>query len=138
MTGTKSTFTRTPKVAHRTVATIPSIVVPYAIVAVSAYIVWRAIEIQAWGTAVFAGINGLTTAWAIVSLIGIRTSVADVWLRWTDWLWVAQPQPDAEAGESGDHWRRALDEGEIGAPARAPRSRRASSRSAKTQKPVAA
>lgn len=138
MTGTKSTFARTPKVAHRTVATIPSIVVPYAIVAVSAYIVWRAIEIQAWGTVVFAGINGLTTAWAIVSLIGIRTSAADVWLRWTDWLWVAHRETDADAGDSGSHWRRALDEGDIGAPARAPRSRRASGQSAKTRKPVPA
>lgn len=138
MTGTKSTFARTPKVAHRTVATIPSIVLPYAIVAVSAYIMWRAIEIQAWGTVVFAGINGLTTAWAIVSLIGVRTSVADVWLRWTDWLWVAHRKTDAEAGESGSDWRRTLDEGDLGAPTRAPRPRRAARRSSKTRKPVAA
>ncbi len=139
MTGTKSAFVRTPKIERRTVATIPSIVVPYLIVAVSAYIVWQAVQLQAWGTVVFAGINGVTTAWAILSLVGLRVSVADVWLRWTDWLWVTPRTTDAGTARHGADWRRALDEGELAAPARPARVRRRGPQpSTKNREPVAA
>lgn len=137
LTGIKSPFVRTPKSARRTVATIPSIIVPVAIVAVSTATVWRAVTVEAWSTVLFAGINAVTAAAALILLVGLGNAVVDVWLRWTDWLWVT-PRRVPSAESSAPDWQRTLDEGELSAPHRAGRAHRAATTPSSAPEKVAA
>lgn len=88
LTGKKIPFARTPKVKNRTAASIQFVVIPLLIVAFSIFTVWRNIEVQSWGNAIFAAFNAFSATWAIVAYIGIGNMLADIWLGLTDWLYV--------------------------------------------------
>ena len=88
ITGKKIPFARTPKVKNRTASPLAFVLIPYLIVAFSAFTVWRNINVSAWGNAAFAGFNALLATTAIFAYIGVGKSVVDVWLGLTDWLWV--------------------------------------------------
>ena len=88
ITGKKIPFARTPKVRNRTAAPLLYVVVPYAIVIFSVLTLWRDVNAGNWGNAVFAGVNAILAATAIVSYIGIGASLVDIWLGLTRWLYV--------------------------------------------------
>ncbi len=86
LTGAKGQFRRTPKVRDRTTAGLLQVLVPYAIVAGSAYILVHDYHLHRWVNFAFAAINGLLGAYAIVAFIGLRNSIVDVWTNATNWL----------------------------------------------------
>ncbi|TFD88248.1 glycosyltransferase family 2 protein [Cryobacterium serini] len=88
VTGRKIPFARTPKVRNRTAAPLLFVVAPYLIVAFSALTLWRDVLAQNWGNAAFAAFNGLLATTAILANIGIWSSIVDVWLGLTKWLYV--------------------------------------------------
>lgn len=88
ITGKKIPFARTPKVKNRTAASLPYVVIPVLIVAFSVFTVWRNVQAQNWGNAIFAGFNALAAAWAIVACIGVTNMLVDIWLGLTGWLYV--------------------------------------------------
>jgi cellulose synthase/poly-beta-1,6-N-acetylglucosamine synthase-like glycosyltransferase len=90
LTGAKGKFMRTPKVRNRTVPAFIYIVLPYLLVAWSVYTFKVAYEHDLWSNAVFAAINGLLGAYAIVAFIGIRDSIVDIWVNVTSWLYKPQ------------------------------------------------
>lgn len=89
MTNEKIPFARTPKVRDRTAAPGLYVLFPYAIVVFSALTCWRDIQAQNWGNAIFAAINAVLCAGAIIAYIGIRSSIVDMTLGLVGWLYVA-------------------------------------------------
>ncbi len=97
MTGAKGKFKRTPKVRDRTVPAFTYVVLPYVLVAFSAYTLKVAWEHQLWSNAAFAALNGLLAAYAIVAFVGIRDSLVDVWTNVVSWLYKPQRHQPAPA-----------------------------------------
>jgi cellulose synthase/poly-beta-1,6-N-acetylglucosamine synthase-like glycosyltransferase len=143
LTGAKGKFMRTPKVRDRTVPAFAYVVLPYALVGFSAYTFKLAWDRGFWSNAIFAAINGLLGAYAIVAFIGLRNSVVDIWANVLSWLYKRQSYnstpartrgpvaaPDAQAASNwelvlymgfADRRRRARDAaGELSDPDRAP------------------
>lgn len=77
-TGAKGKFMRTPKVRDRTIPAFLYVVLPYLLVGFSAYTFKLAWDRGLWSNAIFAAINGLLGAYAIVAFIGIRNSLVDM------------------------------------------------------------
>lgn len=95
LTGKKIPFARTPKVKDRTLSSPYYIIVPFIIIGFSVFTMWRDINAQNWGNAIFASFNALSTAWATVAYIGIWNSLADIWHGLTGWLYVdVKPKAD--------------------------------------------
>ena len=90
LTGSKGRFMRTPKVRSRTVPALIYVVLPYVLVAFSAYTFVRAYRDSQWTNVVFAGINAVLGAYAIIAFIGIRDSIVDVWTNVVSWLYKPQ------------------------------------------------
>jgi cellulose synthase/poly-beta-1,6-N-acetylglucosamine synthase-like glycosyltransferase len=100
LTGAKGRFMRTPKVRNRTVPAFVYVVLPYALVAFSVFTFKVAWDRQLWADAVFAAINGVLAAYAIVAFIGIRDSLVDIWTNVVSWLYKPQrhqPAPPRSA-----------------------------------------
>ncbi len=97
LTGSKGRFMRTPKVRNRTVPAFIYVVLPYALVAFSAYTFWRAYNDHQWTSVVFAGVNAILGFYAILAFIGIRHSVADIWINVVSWLYKPQRHAPAPA-----------------------------------------
>jgi cellulose synthase/poly-beta-1,6-N-acetylglucosamine synthase-like glycosyltransferase len=100
----KIPFSRTPKIKDRTAAPILYILAPAAIVVFSVVILVNAVLAQNWGNTTFPAINATLGFAAIVSNVGIRNSIADVWHGATSWLWVdarptQQPAPATDLAE---------------------------------------
>lgn len=94
LTGAKGKFRRTPKVRDRTVPALVYVVLPYFLVAFSAYTFKVAWDNDLWSNAIFAAINGVLGAYAIVSFIGLRNSIVDVWTNVVSWLYKPRkPEP---------------------------------------------
>jgi hypothetical protein len=91
LTTKKIPFARTPKVKNRTAAGLPYVLAPIFIVGFSLFTLWRNILGQNWGNAAFAGFNAFAATWAIVSYIGIRNLLIDIWLGLTGYLYVDVP-----------------------------------------------
>ncbi len=110
ITGKKIPFARTPKVRNRTAAPIPYVVAPYLIVAFSLFTLWRDYNEQNWGNAAFAGVNAILAGYAIVSYIGIGTSIVDVWIGATGWLFVEGRAVEkvVRQADAGLDWRDAI------------------------------
>jgi cellulose synthase/poly-beta-1,6-N-acetylglucosamine synthase-like glycosyltransferase len=87
LTGAKGKFMRTPKVRNRTVPAFMYVVLPYLLVAWSVYTFKVAYEHDLWSNTAFAAINGILGAYAIVSFIGIRDSLVDIWTNVVSWLY---------------------------------------------------
>jgi hypothetical protein len=79
LTGPKGRFMRTPKVSNRTVPAFIYVVLPYVLVAFSAYTFRRAYVDHQWTDVVFARINAVLGAHAIVAFTAIRNSLVDIW-----------------------------------------------------------
>ena len=90
LTGAKGKFMRTPKVRNRTVPAFIYVVLPYLLVAWSVYTFKVAYEHDLWSNAVFAAINGVLGAYAIVAFIGVRDSIVDIWVNVVSWLYKPQ------------------------------------------------
>ncbi|MBS1861094.1 MAG: glycosyltransferase [Actinobacteria bacterium] len=90
LTGAKGKFMRTPKVRNRTVPAFIYVVLPYLLVAWSVYTFKVAYQHDMWSNAVFAAINGVLGAYAIVAFIGIRDSLVDIWVNVVSWLYKPQ------------------------------------------------
>ena len=87
LTGAKGKFKRTPKVRDRTVPAFLYVVLPYLLVAFSAWTFKRAYEHGLWANAVFAAINAVLAAYAIIAFIGVRNSLVDIWVNVVSWLY---------------------------------------------------
>jgi cellulose synthase/poly-beta-1,6-N-acetylglucosamine synthase-like glycosyltransferase len=90
LTGAKGKFMRTPKVRDRTVPAFMYVVLPYLLVAWAVYTFKIAYTHQQWSNAAFAAINGVLGTYAIISYIGIRNSLVDVWVNVVSWLYKPQ------------------------------------------------
>ncbi|HUN77598.1 MAG TPA: glycosyltransferase family 2 protein [Solirubrobacteraceae bacterium] len=101
LTGAKGRFMRTPKVRDRTIPALLYVVLPYLLVGFSAYTFKLAWDRGLWSNAVFAAINGLLGAYAIVAFIGLRNSVVDVWTNVLSWLYKPQSYKPAPARTPG-------------------------------------
>jgi cellulose synthase/poly-beta-1,6-N-acetylglucosamine synthase-like glycosyltransferase len=91
ITTKKIPFARTPKVKNRTATNWWYLIAPLLIIGFSLFTLWRNIEGQNWGNAAFAGFNAFTASWAVVSYIGIRNLLADLWAAFIDWLYIEVP-----------------------------------------------
>lgn len=116
LSGEKIPFARTPKVKNRTVSPLLYVITPLLIVAFSVLTLLRSYEAQNWGNAAFAAINAFLALWAIIAYIGVGTTLVDIWLGLTDWLYVeAKPK---EAGVSANNqpafdWQSVLYHGDV-------------------------
>ncbi|HEY5334379.1 MAG TPA: glycosyltransferase family 2 protein, partial [Solirubrobacterales bacterium] len=90
LTGAKGKFLRTPKVRNRTVPAFMYVVLPYLLVAWAVYTFKVASEHNQWSNVVFAAINGVLGTYAIVSFIGVRNSLVDIWVNVVSWLYKPQ------------------------------------------------
>jgi cellulose synthase/poly-beta-1,6-N-acetylglucosamine synthase-like glycosyltransferase len=90
LTGAKGKFMRTPKVRNRTVPAFIYVVLPYLLVGWSVYTFKVAYEHDLWSNAIFAAINGVLGAYAIVAFIGIGDSLVDIWTNVVSWLYKPQ------------------------------------------------
>ena len=81
LTGDKSVFGRTPKVRDRTIPNFLFILTPYLVVALAAYTGVRDYNGRRWDNMVYAGLNTLLAAYAIVAFIGVRYSLIDAWVH---------------------------------------------------------
>lgn len=125
--GFKPQFRRTPKVRTRTVAGLSFVVLPYVFVAFSGYMAWHYYGQEHWSNVALAAGNAILAAYAILAYIGIRYSIADVWINLTSWLYKkpkAKKEDDAPASVlmgaeteiaipatatfAGGHWSRTL------------------------------
>ncbi len=114
LTAKKIPFARTPKVKNRTAVELPFVLSPLLIVAFSAFTFWRNINQQNWGNAAFAGFNTIAATWAIVSFIGLGNMLVDIWLGFTDLLYVTkQKKPLNNSSENKKlDWKVVLYHGE--------------------------
>jgi hypothetical protein len=78
VTGRKTAFARTPKVRSRTTAPLSMVTVPYLLVALSAWVVYRDIRNEDYQHAVFSGLNATLCLYAIVAFVGVRDSLVDI------------------------------------------------------------
>jgi cellulose synthase/poly-beta-1,6-N-acetylglucosamine synthase-like glycosyltransferase len=97
LTGSKGRFIRTPKVRNRTVPAFIFVFLPYVLVAFSAYTFNRAYHDHQWTSLVFAAINAVLGAYAIIAFIGIRDSIVDIWTNVVSWLYKPQRHKPAPA-----------------------------------------
>jgi cellulose synthase/poly-beta-1,6-N-acetylglucosamine synthase-like glycosyltransferase len=96
LTGAKGKFMRTPKVRDRTIPAFIYVALPYLLVAFSVYTFKVAWENNLWSNSIFAAINGVLAAYAIVAFIGVRNSFVDLWTNVVSWLYKPQgPGPTA-------------------------------------------
>jgi cellulose synthase/poly-beta-1,6-N-acetylglucosamine synthase-like glycosyltransferase len=105
LTGAKGKFKRTPKVRDRTVPSFLYVVLPYLLVAFSVWTFKRAYEHGLWANAVFAAINAVLAAYAIIAFIGVRNSIVDIWVNVVSWLYKPSrpaPMPARTAADRGE------------------------------------
>ena len=113
-TGTKAGFARTPKTDDRTPAGALFILAPTAIGAAATIVAVRAATEGAWIAGTFAAVTAACVWWALLRLVGIRAAASDVWLGWTEWIWVAVGRPDPAPDPAPEPaWRSVLDDGPL-------------------------
>ena len=93
ITGRRIPFARTPKVSNRTATPLLFAFSPFLIIGWSIFTVWRGIENQFWGNVAFAAFNTITASYALLSLMGLRYAIVDIWLGFIERLYV----PDKKA-----------------------------------------
>lgn len=97
MTGRKIAFARTPKVKERTTAPFSMVFLPYVLVALSAVVLVRDIQMGYWAHAVFAALNAFTCLYAIVAFVGVRNSIVDMWFNVTKHFYRSERAPKQRA-----------------------------------------
>jgi cellulose synthase/poly-beta-1,6-N-acetylglucosamine synthase-like glycosyltransferase len=133
LTSSKAAFKRTPKVRNRTAPGLLFVLVPYAFVAFSGLTFVSDFEQERWINAFFAGLNTLLAGFAIVSYIGVRNSIVDVYVNLASWLYapakgtptparirVRSRRPVAAPAPTAPHWTQVLEDFEHGARPAAP------------------
>ena len=100
--GQKIAFARTPKVRNRTVAPLSFVVIPYVIVALSAWTLWRDLQLNQFTHALFAGSNAMLTLYAVVAFVGIRYSLADTRVNLMERLYVQVQTQEVEVEPDWD------------------------------------
>ncbi len=95
ITSKKIPFARTPKVRNRTSAPLLYVISPYLIIAFSAFTFWRDVQAENWGNAAFAAFNAILATAATLAYVGIWSSIVDIWLGLTKWLYVPRKQGKA-------------------------------------------
>lgn len=88
ITSKKIPFARTPKVRNRTSAPLLYVLAPYVIVIFSAITFWRDYQAENWGNAIFAAFNAILATAAIIAYVGVGSSLVDIWIGLTKWLYV--------------------------------------------------
>lgn len=88
ITSKKIPFARTPKVRNRTSAPLLYVLAPYVIIVFSALTFWRDFQAENWGNAIFAAFNAILASAAIVAYVGVGSSLIDIWIGLTKWLYV--------------------------------------------------
>ncbi len=98
ITGKKIPFARTPKVRNRTTTPLPFVVIPYLLVALSAWTLVRDVPDHRWVNAVFACLNMVLATYAIVAFLGFRNSLVDIWLNSVKYLYKPEKQSAPTGG----------------------------------------
>lgn len=80
-TGEKGKFGRTPKIKKRTVAPMLFVVMPYFVIALAAFTVYRDINYHRWFNLTFASLNLVLASYAVIRFIGIFNSLVDIWIQ---------------------------------------------------------
>jgi hypothetical protein len=88
ITGRRIPFARTPKVANRTATPLMFAFTPFLIIGWSVWTAWRGYQNGFWGNFVFGAFNATTAAYALVTLVGVRFALVDVWLGFVERLYV--------------------------------------------------
>ncbi|GLY05520.1 MULTISPECIES: EAL domain-containing protein [Actinoplanes] len=100
LTGEKSAFKRTPKVRDRTTAATTYLLAPLALIAFCAWTVVRDIQLHRWDNLVFAGINLVLSAYAMIAFVGIGNTFVDFFTHLRGWLY--RPVTPKKAPRSAD------------------------------------
>jgi cellulose synthase (UDP-forming) len=91
------------------------VIVPLLIVGFSVFTLKRDIVAENWGNAAFAGFNAFVASWAILAYIGIKNTLADIWIGLTNWMYV-EVKNDNIANKNDDDpsmdWRSVLYHGD--------------------------
>ena len=86
LTGEKSVFGRTPKVANRTVPDFIFVISPWLLSALAGYTLWQDWTYHRWINFGYAVLNTALALYAIVAFIGVRNSVADFLTHGKAWV----------------------------------------------------
>jgi EAL domain-containing protein (putative c-di-GMP-specific phosphodiesterase class I)/cellulose synthase/poly-beta-1,6-N-acetylglucosamine synthase-like glycosyltransferase len=103
ITGEKSNFKRTPKVADRTTASTMFILAPCALIAFAGYTMVIDVQLHRWENLAYATLNAVLAAYAMVAFVGVGNCIVDLWLQLRQWLYrpVPAPQPAAPVVTAG-------------------------------------
>ncbi|HEY2332775.1 MAG TPA: EAL domain-containing protein [Acidimicrobiales bacterium] len=97
ITGEKSSFKRTPKVASRTTARAAFLIAPMALIAFSLYTVTTDVHLGRWENLFFAGLNAGLACYAMVAFVGLGNTVVDLLVQLRGWLYRPVPAKPATA-----------------------------------------
>ncbi len=100
--GEKIAFARTPKVKNRTAAAPLFILVPYLLLAFSAFTAWRDVEHDRYVHAAYAGLNAVVCAYALIAFVGIGASIGDLWANLVQWLFRDRDPAPEDARDAVD------------------------------------
>ncbi len=108
LTGEKSVFGRTPKVANRTVPDFVFVISPWLLTGLAGWTLWQDWTYHRWINFGYAVLNTTLALYAIVAFIGIRNSVADFLTHGKAWVSVpVEPKPKAPSKRARRLARRA-------------------------------
>lgn len=82
----KIAFARTPKVANRTATPALYVLAAYLIATFSFYTLANDVLERNWSNGAFALFNGVLTTYAIFAFMGLRNSIADVFIGFAHWV----------------------------------------------------
>jgi cellulose synthase/poly-beta-1,6-N-acetylglucosamine synthase-like glycosyltransferase len=97
ITASKAPFARTPKVKDRTVVPAFLLIAPYLLIALAGFTFYRAYEHHLAENACYAALNVILACYAAKSFIGLRNSLADLWIHGTALLF--------KSGDRRTRWR---------------------------------
>ncbi len=101
LTNEKIPFARTPKVEGRTSAPWPFALAPYVIIFYSFYVFVLYVYAHNWGNAAFAAFNGILCTVGLISFVGVRNSLEDIFLGLQSWFYVPDKKAMLAQAEQG-------------------------------------
>jgi cellulose synthase/poly-beta-1,6-N-acetylglucosamine synthase-like glycosyltransferase/chitodextrinase len=87
ITSSKSAFARTPKVSNRTVVPVLFVIAPYVLIGLAGLTFYFAYQHDRVENMAYAALNIVLASYAVVAFIGIRDSIADMWIHATSLLY---------------------------------------------------
>ena len=100
VTGKRTPFGRTPKVADRTAVPVFYLVATYGLLAFCGLIMVADLANGHWWHALFAAANGAILGYAILRFVGLRSSAQDICLAYREWIGQPAQAPAALPAES--------------------------------------